>query len=637
MAREHYEDYKREMQKIQDESRLRDLLYVLLKKMDFGNVEITHGPNEQGKDLVFSSLNPLEGTDWYAVVVKKGSITGRADISTASVKTVRNQVELCFEQPYFFAKENTRVYMNKVIVAASGAISDAAERQIIEKLAERANVSFWPVNILVNLVEKHIPNYFADIDLFVSEYYNNLNQDFERLSELKSFRYKKELKKLVEIFIEPTLVITKTQLGEQKEILQKPLKFEFRKAHTLLGSSDNVLIVGEPGCGKSTLFRELILNMIKNCQAKKEYRVLPVMARFVDVVRKGSIQEAIKSAIEQHNPRGYEFDIGAKVARGEICLFLDGLDEIPIDAEIQRALDITSEFSKVHKNVRIIASSRNIDFVKQREQVGHFTKMEILQLNYRQAQNFISKWFSEDESKKKRLLESLKNTEILNKLPKTPLVLTLIAILFDENEQEIPSNLTELYSMFTELFLGRWDVERNIETRFEYELKDRILRLLALKLHEGGHEEISSPELKELVDEYFEERGIQKNVDEFLFEIESRSQLIFRNPRSSYQFKHLSFQEFFASKELFESHAAREFIVERFLDLWWQEVIFFYCGRMKECPTVVRDIIRKVPFDTIAAQFRKVTGLGHVLQAAYATKTSDKVEAIKHALDLLVR
>ena len=66
-------------------------------------------------------------------------------------------------------------------------------------------------------------------------------------------------------------------------------------------------------------------------------------------------------------------------------------------------------------------------------------------------------------------------------------------------------------------------------------------------------------------------------------------------------------------------------------------MIFFYCGRMKECPQEIRDIIEKVPFDTMAAQFRKVTGLGHILQAAYATTVPLKTDAVMHALEILIR
>jgi len=622
MATARTNTYRLEIEKIKNEGDFRELLFFLLQKMEFKNIEITHGPNEEGKDLVFSKDNAFGEKDWFSMVVKIGNITGSASGKGNTVKNVRHQIELCFEQPYYYAKENKQVYMNKVVVVANGAISQPAERQLVEKLTEKANVSFWTVSSLSELVERHLPDYFIDIDLFVSEYYNALIQEFERMNELRSLKYNKELKKLFDVFIEPTLILTKQNPVKSKDSPHPPTSFEKRKANSLLDSSENVLIVGEPGSGKSTLFRELILENIDRCKNNKEFVIMPVFVRFKDVIEKGTVKSAVQSAIDFFNPSGHEYNLESKLSLGHICVYLDALDEIPDDSKIQIALDRVATFSQAYKRVRIIASSRNIDFVKQRDQIANFIKMEVLPLNYAQMRSFMAKWFSKNEAKKKLLLESLRDTEIMNKLPKTPLVVTLIAILFDENEREIPSNLTELYSMFTELLLGRWDTERQVESHYGYEFKDRILRLLAITLQERRVDEITSEDLKSFVQQYFAERGIEENTDEFIIEIEKRSQLLFRNPRDNFQFKHLSFQEFFASKELFETHAPKDFIVTRFLDLWWQNVIFFYCGRMKECPDEIKAIIEKVPFETF-------------VQAAFASKTSDKSRAIEHALSVL--
>lgn len=630
-------EYRREVESISDEKDLRVLIYVLLSKMGFSNVEITHGANEEGKDLVATKPNGLGGLDWYAFVVKIGGIKGSTNPKDTMVLNVRAQVQLCFEQPFFYAKENREVYMNKVVVAANGAISANAKHQLTNTVKEKANLTYWHLSSIAELVSQHVPDYFADIDLFVSEYYHTLDQDFEKLNELRSFRYRKELKRLIDIFIEPTLVIEKTRSQPPNQLPGDTPKYQFRKGNTLLESNENVLIVGEPGSGKSMLFRELILETIKRCKASKDYKKMPVLARFKDVADKGSVVEAIRAAIQVHNPHNYEYSIETKLEKGEICLYLDALDEVSDDAARQKALDEVAAFSRAYPRVRTLASSRKIDFLEQREQVGNFVKMKMMPLAYRQMQLLISKWFSKNEAKKKLLLESLRDTEIMNKLPKTPLVVTLIAIIFDETEREIPANLAELYSMFTEVFLGRWDIEKGVEAKFEYVFKDRLLGKLALLLHENHTDEIVEDALLQFAQAYFDERGLEIDAREFIEEIVHRSQLLFKNTRGSYQFKHLSFQEYFASKQLFEEQANKSFIVEKFLDIWWQEVIFFYCGRMKECPQEIRDIIEKVPFDTMAAQFRKVTGLGHILQAAYATTVPLKTDAVMHALEILIR
>ncbi len=629
-------DYKREIEKVTDEAKIRELLKILLPKLGFCNVIITHGKDEKGKDLVFSSVSQLGTYDWFAMVVKKGKIIGSSDTDNNAIINIRNQIELCFEHPYYFPKENRTYYINKVIVVSGGTISANAEEQIVHKLKEKANIAFWTSNTLADYVEKHIPEFFSNIDIQTSNYYTRLQAEFDKLNELKSFHYSKELKALFEVFIEPKLLVRRPKEIKSKDKIEAPIEFEFRSVNSILETQGNAFVIGEPGSGKSTLLRKLVLQLIHDRRAKREYDKIPVLIKFRDVIVNKSIFEVTKSNLLVFFPDEELFNLDAKLTKGDIILFIDGFDEISNSDGQEDTIKLLQDFTTKYPKVKVVATSRNTEFIRKREQIADIRKMELLPLNYHQIQSFVGKWFSKDEAKKTRLLNSLRDTDIMNKLPKTPLVLTLLAILFDENESEVPSNLTELYSMFTELFLGRWDAERKIETSYKYELKDRLLRSLAKKLHVDHFEEITPIEINSFVQKQFDERGYTLDVGSFLEEIETRSQLLIRNPRGNYQFKHLSFQEYFFSRELSETHAPQDFVWEKFLDLWWQEVIFFYCGRMKECPDILKKIIKEVPHGDLTQQFRKTMALGQLLQASYANLTIDKVECIRHGLELMI-
>ena len=629
-------EIKKELLKIKDENDLRSLLYTLLCKMNFERTSIVHGPNEEGKDIVCSYNNKFNKREWIGLVIKIGSITGGTKASDSSVINIQNQVGLSFQQPYFDSFETRDVYLNKVIVVTNGSISHPAQNQIKNSLTEKANIDFWDINSLVDFVYEHIPGYFAGLDLFVYEYYNIINKEFEKLNELKSFHYKKELKNLIEVFIEPTLVHKTRNINTKNNSLQNPFKLEYIKAKDLNEKLENIFIVGESGSGKSTLFRKLILEIIERSKIENHYKKMPILIRFKEIIDKGNVYSAIETCLGNHNINKLDIKLEERLKNKEVILFVDSLDELPNDEKIFQALQLLNDFQKKYV-IKIIASSRDILPLNENVYLKPYKRLEILNLDYRQINKFLNNWFSTDDAKKTKLMQSLKDTEILNKLPKTPLVLTIVAILYDENEQEIPSNLTELYSMFTELLLGRWDSERDIANMYKYEIKDRILRLLAHKLHSEKQEEISYDELEKIISEYAEKRKLTFNSHDLIEEIDKRSQLIYKNTRGRYQFKHLSFQEYFTAKDLFETRSSDDFIIKFFFDVWWQEVIFFYCGRLKECPDIIKKIVANVQSDEIRQIIRKITGIGHILQAAYTTEHSYKVFGINHATDLTAK
>ncbi len=90
-----------------------------------------------------------------------------------------------------------------------------------------------------------------------------------------------------------------------------------------------------------------------------------------------------------------------------------------------------------------------------------YRRFEILPLDFRQIDELLEKWFPTSVIHKQKLLNVLRKTALRSAIPKTPLAITLLAIIFEDSDkiEEIPANITELYNKFTELFLGKWDKE----------------------------------------------------------------------------------------------------------------------------------------------------------------------------------
>ena len=127
------------IQKEEKEPSLFPSLKQLFIAKGYVNVEITHGPNEFGKDLVFSNLDDkLFSEEWFAVVVKNKDAV-QEDFEDAG--EISRQIKLAFQSPYMDSGGNEH-YINKVIVVINGKVSHNA-RTVLNKILfpnHRSNV-----------------------------------------------------------------------------------------------------------------------------------------------------------------------------------------------------------------------------------------------------------------------------------------------------------------------------------------------------------------------------------------------------------------------------------------------------------------------------------------------------------------
>lgn len=624
---------------INKEEELREqLLIPLFKKMGY-EVESTCGPGEKGKDLVLTQTDKLGRKEWIGVVVKVGDITGAAS-GKGSIVVVSNQVDSAIKTSYEDPKTRKPQYMAKVLIITNGRYSNMAKRQILDRFENKGAVDFFNGEDLLSLVKKYWPDYFRDKDPFIFEYYRRLEKKFRQITEWRTFGYSEKRRDILEIFIEPDIVEEKVEGRPKtsKEILTDP--YERYKCDDLLSLKKNVFLVGNPGSGKSTVLRRLGLQLIRQNIRQGIRRNIPIYINFREVTSFKDIKEGLYTELEKYNLLDYVIDIDNDLAQGKVILFLDGLDELPTDNERDEAVRKVRDFSENYRRTKIIFTSRNIDFVKDWDSLGlkRFKRLELLALNYDQIKKFISRWFVNAPAIKQQMLESVEDSAIMEKLPKTPLVLTLIAMIFEDERRykEIPANLTELYDMFTELFLGRWDLERSVQNLYRYNIKDIILTNLAYMMHNQEIEEISEKDTVDFIKDFLDERGISYNSGELLNEILERSRLLFKNDRNNLQFAHLSFQEYFTGKKFDRSNLDERILIENFIDTWWENVAFYYFGLKKDCPDLLNRVIKEVPDKDFKDKIKKIMNLGYVLQASYFTKNSVKLATLEYALNKIV-
>src|SRR5262249_33696641 len=110
-----------------------------------------------------------------------------------------------------------------------------------------------------------------------------------------------------------------------------------------------------------------------------------------------------------------------------------------------------------------------------------FSEIQIVEFGEKEIEQFVRNWFEDDDHAKGRdLMAKIAHDSHLRELASTPLLLSLLCILF-KNDLRIPKNKSELYSRCVECLLREWDSSRGFrrETAFERLSDSRKIQLFS--------------------------------------------------------------------------------------------------------------------------------------------------------------
>jgi hypothetical protein len=614
---------------IDKETDIHTLLSELLPEMSFKDVHITHergNKSEQGKDLICSQEDTIEDKkDWIAFVVKKGIVAGKSTV----IQDIIAQTKDCFEYEYKNVIQGLRFRVNKVKVVTNAHFSNEAERNIRESNKfDNANIDFWDEEKLIKLIDKYYPQYWVQ----GSKKYKKYVEKFDEIIRVESLSKTigvndKKIKKILDCAIEPKIL-------ERVENADGAFQWKPKTVNSIVKLFNNSIIIGEPGSGKTTFFKTLSKEMIEQNSLRNDTEFYPIILTFIDL--RNTNFDLEKSIIEYFK-KDWNIDLmidGKEIIEEKRCvIFIDALDELPQKEQKEEALKTINEFHEKYTEIKIICSSRPSDYLFYNCTNLGFKYLELSPIDKRQIETFLNSYFADNVVKSRKLLKSLKDSGILEKLPKTPMTIALITILFDEKEIEIPATITDLYRQFVDLLLGKYTSENTLEL-IEIGIKHRVLSYIAKELHTNTKQSISKIDLHSLISDYSKERGQKFDIETLVEDLIVNTGLLFENEKNEIQFKHLSFQEYFTAHEIFNHRQPdRQLFIEKFNNLWWQNVAIFYAGMTKDAPILLDEILKQSVPKNFGEYVSNIAGLGRLLQALYNTPISNRKEGILRGID----
>ncbi|HGW0879389.1 TPA: NACHT domain-containing NTPase, partial [Escherichia coli] len=212
--------------------------------------------------------------------------------------------------------------------------------------------------------------------------------------------------------------------------------------------------------------------------------------------------------------------------------------------------DIVEKVSRSDK-VRLLVASRIMDSLQDYEVIDQmFARYSIIPLSTGQIIDFVDK-ICNDIKITNKLKNGIEKTPLFKFIPRTPVSAILLARILSDEIKELPSTMTELYSKYSEIVLGRWDTSKGLLSQTEYDVISNILVEIAMFMMDNSLNCISISELQDMFLNYLAKRNLNVDEDKLFKRLIYRSEVTTVNVRTNtFSFLHRSFMEYFYAEGL---------------------------------------------------------------------------------------
>ncbi|MEU7873289.1 HEAT repeat domain-containing protein, partial [Dactylosporangium sp. NPDC049140] len=395
-----------------------------------------------------------------------------------------------------------------------------------------------------------------------------------------------------------------------------------------------IVILGDPGSGKSAVTRYLALSLadaLARPDGEPDPRLaglrghLPVLIElreflahmgdgrcegFLDYLDHRASMDSLglpRDGLNQYLRGG-----------GRALFLFDGLDEILDPHRRETAAGQIAAFALQFPQARVLVTSRIVGYARRALTEAGFDHFTLDDFDEEQIERYLASWhaLSRDDRaaqadaalQRGRLRDAIDGSAAIRELAGNPLLLTILAVM--ARTEELPKERWKLYDHAADVLILHWDVNRQLRERhagaepLDENACKALLQRLALRMQsrEGGlsGNYIAKRELQRVFEDYLVERysytrGMASAMaNTMIDQLRERNFILGRYGARLHGFVHRTFLEFFCAQAIVERfeqgdpdwspERLRELFTEHWADPSWREVLRLIVGQLPERP-----------------------------------------------------
>lgn len=375
---------------------------------------------------------------------------------------------------------------------------------------------------------------------------------------------------------------------------------------------DGLVILGDPGSGKTTFLKSLALRLAANPGPEPRLPVLAPISAFAkelsesNNLRVGDFLARYVHANE--GPAAFAEVLDRALEQGRALVMLDGLDEVRDERLRDKVVQRVVNFYLFHRQAgnKFLLTSRIVGYRDVRQTAEGLGECTLLEFTDEDIEAFVDRWCAvleraasgetpsaaaDAQRERSELLAAIHRDPGVRELAANPLLLTILALVKRQGV-ELPDHRAELYEKYLDALLSSWNKARSLGDRPECDLNpaDALNTLAPLALWmlrtDPGQGLIAERDLLEWLWANCRSRpGMDRKATSrrFLDDVREHSGLLLELGAGQYGFLHLTFGEYLAAVALeqegqLDIKLTLDVLTQHVGDRAWREVTLLTVG-----------------------------------------------------------
>ncbi len=383
--------------------------------------------------------------------------------------------------------------------------------------------------------------------------------------------------------------------------------------HYAVERSRMLLIIGEPGSGKTTIIKHFALShtlRLKGFAFPVPIFYMPLSKMATPGEERQSLHAKLSQCFEPHLEIEKSF-FEDRLKNQPSLLLLDGLDEISEETQRVKICTWVSEAAKTWKKAFFVITTRDKGYGEKEQNALKIDKeiAWVKRFSEEQQRLFLQKWFraaflrdlhrdekgfgqqritekEQDAAKSTIALDTYltlpENRGLRNDLAGIPLLLQLMAILWKQSNA-IPENREEIYRVALDYLLFYRENEKNISPFLPATVSKQLLEPLSLWMQDRNQDAADINQFRDRmqqeVDNLHYKYRSKYSAEQICENLVTRAGVLGKSG-STYVFSHKTFREYLAGLRLVKCVTSEPDRIGKLVEQvgvdWWDEPLLFF-------------------------------------------------------------